>query len=164
MKTSVVLLATFASVVVCGTARCQQTQAVSRLVTVYTGSAAATKAVSRIATVFSGVSGSTQAVSRIATLYTGLPGGTQAVSRAVSEYTSSDQTYSRALSRNVTAWLGFSVQHAATALRIAAGLHTATPREKQIFDVITAGTSGGVVDVLDACKIAIYAMNPSWLP
>jgi hypothetical protein len=64
----------------------------------------------------------------------------------------------------VTAWLGFSIQNAATALRIAAGLHTPTPREKQIFNLITAGTSAGVVDVLDACQIAIYAMNPAWLP
>lgn len=147
-----------------GMARCQQTQAVSRLVTVYTRTTSATTAVSRIATVYSTVPGDTRAVSRLATLYTGPPGGTKAVSRAVTEYASSDQNATRAVSRNVTAWLGFSIQHAATALRIAAGLHTATPREKQIFDQIAAGTSGGVVDILDAVQIAIYAMNPAWLP
>jgi hypothetical protein len=86
---------------------------------------------------------------------------TLAVSREASYFeipTAPDSVATLGVSREVSAFIGYSLSNAALALRIAAGLHIASATEKQVLDLVPGTPS--VIDILDAVAVANRAMHP----
>ncbi len=102
----------------------------------------------------------TVAVSRQVTVHLDGPWPTVAVSRQVTlHFAGLPATF--ATSRQVTMYANFSLGHAVSALRIAAGLQSATETEAAVFNLV-----GGIpgVDVGDAAQIARYAAGTASAP
>lgn len=124
-----------------------------------------TLAASRLVTVYLGPKGDTAAVSRLIVVFqSDVRPSTLAASRLVTTFLPSDAISTRAESRLVTAWIGFGLPNAIASLRIAAGLQPATAREEQIYNLVTTAPSASVVDILDAYRVALYAVHPEYLP
>jgi hypothetical protein len=151
-------------------ASAQETQAVSREVTLYTrgaaGAAPATQAISREVTLYTrgavDAVPATQAISREVTLFTRgsvntLP-ATQAVSREMTAWVTITPPATLAVSREVTMRLGFTMGNVVGALRIAAGLSKSTALERNVFNIVTSPPSQTVVDLPDVVAIAEAAM------
>ncbi|HEY3414220.1 MAG TPA: hypothetical protein VGM51_14365 [Armatimonadota bacterium] len=124
-----------------------------------------TLAASRLVTVYLGPRTDTAAVSRLIVVYqSDVRPNTLAASRMVTTFLPANSISTRATSRVVTAWVGFSLPNAIASLRIAAGLQPATAREAQIYNLVTTAPSASVVDILDAYRVALYALHPEYLP
>ncbi|HEY3265385.1 MAG TPA: hypothetical protein VGM37_00550 [Armatimonadota bacterium] len=146
--------------------RAQQTQAVSRLVSVYANAPNATAAASRLVTVhLAPQEEGSSSESRLVSVHVApQPDETAAASRLVTTHIWPYAPGTQASSRQISAWLGYSIADAADVLRIAAGLDSATARDKEIYNLVTTGSSAAVLDVADACRVAIYVIHPEWLP
>lgn len=83
-----------------------------------------------------------------------------AVSREVSLYIPPGAISTYATSRELSMFTFFTLNDAATALRIAAGLQTATPIQKHAYNVVTTAPSTNVVDMTDALAITRNAAHP----
>jgi electron transfer flavoprotein alpha/beta subunit len=113
----------------------------------------------------------TLAISREVTAFTSVSASpapaTLAVSREVTAYTSqatSAPPATLAVSREITAFRYYSLRDIAAALRIAAGLRTATPVEVQWLNLATDAPSTSVLDILDAAAVAMKAAHPELVP
>jgi hypothetical protein len=122
----------------------------------------ATLAVSREGTLYAiGNTRDTLAVSREGTVYTITgPPATLAVSREGTIYLPPGAVATLAVSREGTVYTNYSLRNVAAAMRIAAGLSTPTAREMEFYNLISADTSNGVVDLLDVVAVARRADHP----
>jgi hypothetical protein len=138
-------------------------QITADVTSVAAGPPPATLAVSREATLYVPPNAvSTLAVSREATVYTPPNAvSTLAVSREAMLYVPPGAVATLAVSREGTLFRNYTLANAALALRIAAGLHTATPRE---HEVLNFGTPGDGVDIVDAVQVAYRATHPGLTP
>jgi hypothetical protein len=86
---------------------------------------------------------------------------TLAVSRESSLYIPTGLVASRAVSRETTIFVYYTLADATTALRIASGLHAADAVEQSLLNLVKPGTE---VDVLDAMRIAWLASHAASIP
>lgn len=86
--------------------------------------------------------------------------GAVAVSREVSLYIPPGAISTYATSPELSMFTYFTFTDAATALRIAAGLQTATALQAHAYNIVTAAPSTNVVDMTDAVAIARDAAHP----
>ena len=104
----------------------------------------------------------TQAVSREATFYILPKPATLAVSREAVFFVPRADT--QAVSQEATFFVNYGLEDVARALRLAAGLNSATALDKQLLNLQKTGASASVVDILDAAAVAGYIGYPERLP
>lgn len=86
--------------------------------------------------------------------------GARAVSHELSLYIPPGAISTYATSRELTLFTFFTFTDAATALRIAAGLQSATALQAQVYNIVTTAPSSNAVDIADALAIARNAAHP----